>query len=137
MVGDFDSSSPGDASGGSADDASQTDSPSGDAAGSTDAGGSVDAPAPGPDARTDSGATSGSDSGSDAAPDSGSTGGGGTCSTPSDCRTYSNYCGGCSCNALAVSEPNPACDAGVGSCLVDPCTSHTATCDSAHHCVLQ
>jgi hypothetical protein len=36
-----------------------------------------------------------------------------------------------------VSAPNPTCDAGLGSCLVDPCSSHTATCDATHHCALQ
>jgi hypothetical protein len=137
MVGSFDSSWSDEAGGGSADDASPIDSPSGDAASSTDAGGSADGPAPRADAHSDSAVTPGSDSGPDAASDSGSTSGGGTCSSPSGCRTYSNYCGGCTCDALGVSAPNPTCDASLGSCLVDPCTSHTAVCDSTHHCALQ
>jgi hypothetical protein len=63
--------------------------------------------------------------------------GGASCSTASDCRTHSNYCGGCTCDALAVSEPNPDCEGGLTSCFADPCSGKTATCSATHHCSLQ
>ena len=31
-----------------------------------------------------------------------------TCYSDSDCRLFSNYCGGCNCNALTVTEPDPS-----------------------------
>jgi hypothetical protein len=63
--------------------------------------------------------------------------GGASCSNGSDCRTYSSYCGACTCLALAATAPNPACDAGTVSCLVDPCNGHSAICTSAGSCALQ
>jgi hypothetical protein len=63
--------------------------------------------------------------------------GGSSCSSASGCRTYSSYCGACTCLALAATAPNPACDAGTVSCLVDPCSGHSATCTSAGSCALQ
>jgi hypothetical protein len=62
---------------------------------------------------------------------------GGACTTPSDCRVFSDYCGSCTCIALGTNDPNPACDAGTVSCLVDPCLNHTSVCDATHHCALQ
>ncbi len=59
------------------------------------------------------------------------------CSVASDCRTFSNYCGGCACDVLGTGDANPGCDAGTVSCVVDPCYGHTAACDATHHCVLQ
>jgi hypothetical protein len=81
----------------------------------------------------DGGSEGGPDGGADARPEAG----GGTCASPSDCRTFSDFCGGCSCEALGTGEPDPACDAGTVSCLVDPCQGHTATCSAAHRCAIQ
>ena len=59
------------------------------------------------------------------------------CTGPADCRTFSDYCGGCACDALVVSEPDPICEAGTVQCLVDPCSGHSAACDTTGHCVLR
>ncbi len=56
------------------------------------------------------------------------------CTVPADCRTFSDYCGACACEVLAAGAPDPTCDAGTISCLVDPCQGMTATCDGTHHC---
>jgi hypothetical protein len=126
QVAQGDSPSPGNTNDAAAvDQVAQKDSAAGDAAGGTEAGGGSD------------GGSTGDAAGTDARTDSGSSSGGSACSGPSDCRKYSNYCGGCTCDALGVSAPDPTCDAGLGSCLVDPCSSHTAVCDSTHHCALQ
>lgn len=58
------------------------------------------------------------------------------CTVSADCRTFSDYCGGCACDVLAVGAPDPTCDAGTVSCLVDPCQGKMATCDATHQCVL-
>ena len=63
-------------------------------------------------------------------------GGGSACTVASDCRMFSNYCGGCTCDALGVAAPDPVCDAGTASCLVDPCQGHAAACDPTGHCTL-
>lgn len=52
----------------------------------------------------------------------------GNCTTDADCRTFSNYCDGCSCNALGVTDPNPVCKGTTVSCFADPCMGKTATC---------
>jgi hypothetical protein len=52
------------------------------------------------------------------------------------CRTFSNYCGGCTCQALGTGEPNPTCDGGTVTCLLDPCQSHSATSDPSGRCTL-
>jgi hypothetical protein len=89
-----------------------------------DAGGAPDAPNDGP---TDSAVP----------PDAGIDAGSSPCTHASDCRTFSNYCGGCTCDALGASEPNPVCDAGTVSCLLDPCNGRTAVCDPTGRCALQ
>lgn len=78
----------------------------------------------------------------DAAPDSAghdssTTGAGATCTSPTDCRAYSSYCGGCTCEALEATAPDPVCDAGAVSCLVDPCSGRSVMCASTHQCALQ
>lgn len=55
----------------------------------------------------------------------------GQCLSDADCRTFSNYCDGCSCEALAVSAPDPTCDGTLVQCFVDPCFDQSAVCDSA------
>src|SRR5579872_2584048 len=96
-LGFLDSSAAGDGTDdGSVDQVVQSDSPSGDASavadapGTGDAGGTVDATA------SDAGSASGN-----------------ACSAPSDCRTYSDYCGGCTCYAIGASASDPTCDAAV------------------------
>ena len=64
-------------------------------------------------------------------------GGDSACTLPSDCRTFSDYCGGCMCDVLGSGDVNPTCDGGAVTCLLDPCKGHTATCDVTHHCALQ
>lgn len=59
------------------------------------------------------------------------------CTVVSDCRKFSNYCGGCVCDALGTSQPDPICDAGTVTCILDPCQGHTAVCDPTGHCALQ
>ena len=61
--------------------------------------------------------------------------GGSTCNVDSDCRAFSNYCGGCTCDALGASDPNPTCDAGLDDCLRDPCADVMPVC-TAHRCGL-
>jgi hypothetical protein len=63
--------------------------------------------------------------------------GGPPCTVASDCRTFSDYCGGCTCEALAASQPDPACDGGIVACLVDPCQGHSTVCDPTGRCALQ
>lgn len=59
------------------------------------------------------------------------------CNAASECRVFAANCGGCTCEALGVSDPNPACDAGTVSCLRDPCEGKSATCDASHRCAVQ
>jgi hypothetical protein len=61
----------------------------------------------------------------------------GECSSPSDCRTFSDYCGTCKCDALRKDRPSPTCDGGTVACFVDPCMGYKATCDVLNHCILQ
>lgn len=50
------------------------------------------------------------------------------CSSDADCRTASNYCGSCSCEALAPGEEPTRCDVPV-LCVMDPCDFMVAVCD--------
>jgi hypothetical protein len=59
------------------------------------------------------------------------------CTVVSDCRKFSNYCGGCVCDALGTSQPDPICDAGMVTCVLDPCQGRAAVCDQTGHCALQ
>jgi hypothetical protein len=52
------------------------------------------------------------------------------CKADSDCRTFSDYCTGCDCRALAQSQPDPVCPGPGVQCLVDPCDGQTAVCRS-------
>ena len=53
----------------------------------------------------------------------------GLCQTDSDCRIYSDYCGGCNCRAVI---PNAGaalpCTETAVQCLVDPCGQKMAVC---------
>jgi hypothetical protein len=69
--------------------------------------------------------------------DTGTDAAGTQCSRASDCMLFSDYCGGCTCLALAVGEAAPHCDAGTVSCLTDPCSSRTAACNALGSCVAQ
>jgi hypothetical protein len=51
-----------------------------------------------------------------------------SCTTDADCRTFSDYCTGCDCRALAVSESAPVCQGPGVRCLVDPCRAEHAVC---------
>jgi hypothetical protein len=60
-----------------------------------------------------------------------------SCTSASQCRLFSDYCGGCTCDPLGTNQPDPFCpDAGV-TCIVDPCQGKTAVCDSTQHCAAQ
>lgn len=62
----------------------------------------------------------------------------GGCTTDADCRTFSDYCTGCNCDALSASEPDPLCSGPGVRCFADPCMGHAAVCDTATGaCVLQ
>ncbi len=50
------------------------------------------------------------------------------CTTDADCRLFDNYCGGCACNALASSEPDPKCDGTLVKCFAEPCGGKAAAC---------
>jgi hypothetical protein len=50
------------------------------------------------------------------------------CSTDADCSLYSNYCGGCSCDALGPFEKPIKCLDPV-QCLIDPCANKKAVCE--------
>lgn len=64
------------------------------------------------------------------------------CKTDQDCRSqvFSNYCGGCNCDALHVDEAIPtSCPKGTAlvNCLADPCTTpsqRAASCGSDGKC---
>ena len=59
------------------------------------------------------------------------------CQTDADCRTYSNYCDGCACDALTVNELDPVCLGAIVQCFADPCRNQIAVCDqSTAQCVL-
>ncbi len=59
------------------------------------------------------------------------------CTTASDCRLYSDYCGACSCDVLGATDPNPTCYGEPVQCFRDPCQGHGAVCDATGHCALQ
>lgn len=52
----------------------------------------------------------------------------GTCTKDAHCTTFSNYCGGCACQALLQGAPEPTCPTRPVSCLVDPCKFKAARC---------
>jgi hypothetical protein len=69
--------------------------------------------------------------------DTGTDASGTQCSRASDCMLFSDYCGGCTCLALAVGQAAPYCDAGTVSCLKDPCSGETAACNALGTCIAQ
>jgi len=50
------------------------------------------------------------------------------CRRDADCRTFSDYCTGCDCRALATSESDPVCPGPGVQCLIDPCFNQRAAC---------
>ena len=50
------------------------------------------------------------------------------CKFDNDCRTYSNYCGSCACDAMSAEAPEPKCADKPVSCVVDPCHNKVAVC---------
>ncbi|MCB9555162.1 MAG: hypothetical protein H6707_03590 [Deltaproteobacteria bacterium] len=52
------------------------------------------------------------------------------CTTDADCKLFSNYCGGCNCDALKASDPFPSCPNPPVNCFVDPCMQKVAKCNS-------
>jgi hypothetical protein len=58
------------------------------------------------------------------------------CTSDADCRTFSNYCTGCNCDALGAHDPDPTCDGPGVQCFADPCMNQTAVC-LAGTCSLQ
>jgi hypothetical protein len=56
---------------------------------------------------------------------------GGGCTTDADCRTFSNYCDGCACDALGTGDADPVCGGTTVSCFADPCMNVEARCDTA------
>lgn len=60
------------------------------------------------------------------------------CTSDAQCRTFSNYCDGCSCQALSDGQPDPLCAGTPVECFADPCMGKTAVCDLAlGACVLR
>ena len=51
-----------------------------------------------------------------------------SCQQDSDCRLFDNYCGGCACDALPTTSPDPVCGGGTVQCFVQPCRGLTARC---------
>jgi hypothetical protein len=52
------------------------------------------------------------------------------CQVRTDCRLFSSYCRSAPCQCLAVgrADPDPSCDTGTQTCLVDPCLNKSADC---------
>jgi hypothetical protein len=57
------------------------------------------------------------------------------CATNADCVAFSNYCNGCSCNAVPVGAGAPKCTGRIVSCFLNPCRNATAVCQVGK-CVL-
>jgi hypothetical protein len=51
------------------------------------------------------------------------------CQTDADCRAFSDYCTGCHCRALSITEPDPTCEGPGARCLVDPCQNVQVGCN--------
>ena len=90
------------------------------------------------DAATDSSSSSDATTGTDAGIDASSDASTGDAACGSGCRLFSVYCSlaPCTCVSLPSTEPDPACDAGTVSCVVDPCGGKTAAC-TASGCAVQ
>jgi hypothetical protein len=58
------------------------------------------------------------------------------CSGSPDCKVASDYCGGCTCVALGAGESLPACNTTPVTCIVDPCSGHSATCGANGACAV-
>lgn len=52
------------------------------------------------------------------------------CTSDADCRTFSNYCDGCSCEALSTTGSDPVCSGTQVQCFADPCMNLEARCDT-------
>ncbi|MEO1336017.1 MAG: hypothetical protein AAFV29_10250, partial [Myxococcota bacterium] len=51
-----------------------------------------------------------------------------TCIRNDDCRTFSDYCGGCNCEAIGVDDEDPMCSGEKVKCVADPCMNKVARC---------
>ncbi|MEM7676597.1 MAG: hypothetical protein AAF449_11400 [Myxococcota bacterium] len=51
-----------------------------------------------------------------------------TCIRNNDCRTFSDYCGGCNCEAIGVDDEDPMCGGEKVKCVADPCQNKVARC---------
>lgn len=60
---------------------------------------------------------------------------GDACREDADCVTFSNYCGGCRCDALVRNTKPEKCPTRPVNCLVDPCMGKGARCQ-AGQCVV-
>lgn len=52
----------------------------------------------------------------------------GACESDADCRAFSDYCGGCACEALRADAPDPKCSSKPVSCVMNPCRGKVARC---------
>lgn len=54
------------------------------------------------------------------------------CRNDGDCRLYSSYCASapCQCLVLGATDPDPPCNGGMVTCLVDPCQKFSAFCNN-------
>ncbi|HVJ18754.1 MAG TPA: hypothetical protein VM686_25205, partial [Polyangiaceae bacterium] len=53
-----------------------------------------------------------------------------SCQKDADCRAFSDYCTGCDCRALSVTDPDPKCDGPGVRCFADPCLNVKVACDN-------
>jgi hypothetical protein len=58
------------------------------------------------------------------------------CRSDDDCRTFSNYCGGCGCEGLLTEDPDPKCGGKLVNCVMNPCRGKKARCMEGS-CVLR
>lgn len=54
------------------------------------------------------------------------------CASPADCRLFSSYCNSqaCMCLPLPAKAPDPVCNDGMVTCLMDPCAGKQARCNA-------
>ena len=64
--------------------------------------------------------------------------GGSKCQSDADCYLAADYCTGCNCSALQITQSVPACSGPGVRCFADPCLTHSTTCDvNSGKCLLQ
>jgi hypothetical protein len=89
----------------------------------------------GTDTPADSTTDSAIDSAKDVATDVAKDGSSAKCTLDTDCRKFSSYCNGtvlkpCTCYAFGATDPDPKCDGGSVTCVIDPCAKKTAWCNA-------